>query len=114
MIENAREGGYAEPAFELFQEGISVTFRKKNFDEGVNEGVSEGVSEGVNEGVTRKNLEKKILELIVEEEGISVPRLAEKLGKSRATTERYISRLKRKGLVIFKGAPKTGGYYALE
>ena len=70
-----------------------------------NEGINEGVNEGVNE------IESSILATLEEAPGQKVKDIAKKIGKSIATTERYMSELKTKGLIEFKGAPKTGGYY---
>ncbi|HHV86637.1 MAG TPA: winged helix-turn-helix transcriptional regulator [Petrimonas sp.] len=49
-----------------------------------------------------------------ESEGLNTNDIAERINKSISTTERYISKLKKAGLIEFRGAPKTGGYYVLK
>lgn len=61
-----------------------------------------------NEGVNGKEL---ILKIIKKSEGLNVSELASLINKSNKTVERYIRDLKADGLIKFKGAPKTGGYY---
>lgn len=78
-------------------------------NEGVNEGINEGVNEGVNEGIKEQNI--LILNILGQEPGLNAKEIALKIGKSLSTTERYISELKQKGLIEFRGIPKTGGYY---
>lgn len=46
----------------------------------------------------------------MEKEGIRANDLAKKIKRSYATTERYLSILRKIGIVTFEGAPKTGGY----
>ena len=53
----------------------------------------------------------RLLALITAEPGSRVPFLRKRLGVSRATIERALQALKAEGLVTFRGAPKTGGYF---
>lgn len=80
--------------------------------EGLHEGVSEGVKpiiEGVNEGV------KAELELLYRaisgSPGKKSHELKAQIDKSKATTERHLKLLKEMGLIEYRGAPKTGGYF---
>lgn len=66
-----------------------------------NEGVSEGVSEGV----------KEIIDILLKSTGLNAVEIAERIGKSLSTIERYLRILRKKEIIEFKGAPKTGGYY---
>ncbi|MCO6461878.1 MAG: HTH domain-containing protein [Saprospiraceae bacterium] len=68
---------------------------------GVNDGINGGVNGGVNE----------IENLIRENPGINTGRIKEALNMSQRTVERSIKKLRQQGKIIFKGAPKTGGYY---
>lgn len=72
-------------------------------DEGVNEGISEGVNEGVNQ----------LLSVVVANPGLRANALAMLVGKSVQTVERYIRVLKVAEKIEFRGASKTGGYFAL-
>lgn len=72
-------------------------------DEGVNSSSYEGVNEGVNQ----------LLSVIVAHPGLRANGLATHIGKSVQTVERYIKSLKASGAIEFRGAPKTGGYYAI-
>ena len=73
-------------------------------DEGVNEGVGEGVNEGV----------KILLAIIRKNPGRRANELALLIGKSVQTVERYVRELKVAGDIEFRGAPKNGGYFAIE
>jgi ATP-dependent DNA helicase RecG len=43
--------------------------------------------------------------------GVRIPELSQKLHVPVKTLERWIKQLRDERKVIFKGAPKTGGYY---
>ena len=74
-------------------------------DDGVNDGLIDGVSDGVRVEII------KIVELILTKEGANALDIATKRGKSKPTIERYLRTAKEVGIIEFKGAPKTGGYY---
>ncbi|WP_233567577.1 MULTISPECIES: winged helix-turn-helix transcriptional regulator [Parabacteroides] len=62
-------------------------------------------NEGINE------IETLILTFLEKNPGIKVKDISKYINKGIATTERYIKSLKEKGLVVYVGARKTGGYY---
>ena len=72
------------------------------------EGVKCANDEGVNEGV------KVLLAAIRSNPGKRANELATLIGKSVPSVERYVKTLKDGGLVEFRGAPKNGGYFAVE
>jgi len=74
-------------------------------DDGVNDGVIDGVNDGVRKEVIRLTI------LILTNEGAKALDIATKRGKSKPTIERYLRIAKKVGIIEFKGAPKTGGYY---
>lgn len=76
--------------------------------EGVSEGVSEGVNEGVSEGVN------KLLFLIDKNPGNRIPFFEYSFDVPGKTIERWIKQLKRENKIVFKGAPRTGGYWRIE
>lgn len=70
------------------------------------EGVKSEKDEGVNEGV------KLLLSVVRANPGRRANELATLIGKSVQTVERYVKSLKETEAIEFRGAPKTGGYYA--
>ena len=78
----------------------------------VTEGVTEVVTEGVTEGVKGKLTE--LLQAIHGKEGLKTDDYAEILGIPKKSVERYLKRLKEAGLIEFRGAPKSGGYYLIK
>ena len=71
-------------------------------DEGVNVKNDEGVNEGVN----------LLRQVVKSNPGKRANELATLIGKSVQTVERYVRALKDNGEIEFRGAPKTGGYFA--
>jgi len=65
---------------------------------------TEGVSEGVN----------LLYQTIKKNPGLRVPELSTKVQVPVKTLERWVRQLRRNNRVVFKGAPKTGGYYIVE
>lgn len=53
-----------------------------------------------------------VLAVIADEPGLRTPQIAELLDMPRSAVTSGISQLKRRGLVVFTGAPRNGGYYA--
>lgn len=45
--------------------------------------------------------------------GLKTNEISTHIDKSIAPVERYITSLKKKKLIDFRGAPKTGGYYII-
>ena len=74
--------------------------------------VGEIVTEGVTEGVKGKLTE--LLQALHGKEGLKTDDYAEILGIPKKSLERYIKQLKEAGLIEFRGAPKTGGYYLIK
>ncbi len=64
--------------------------------------------DGVNDGVNY------VLNVIREYPGINAVKLVKLSEKSKPTIERALSRLKADKLIEFRGAPKNGGYFALQ
>ena len=55
-----------------------------------------------------------VLGFINEDPGLRTPQIAEQLGMPRPIVTRAIALLKRRGLLVFVGAPRNGGYYAVD
>jgi ATP-dependent DNA helicase RecG len=72
----------------------------------VNEGLSDGVSDGVKEEIAF------IVESISKNEDINtITQIGNKL---KRTIERYLNLARKSGIIEYKGAAKTGGYFLTE
>lgn len=67
--------------------------------------------ETINE--TINDLDETTNEMIEANQGIGLLDLTSKIGKSRATVARALSRLAKSGRIEYRGSKKTGGYYPL-
>ena len=85
--------------FEVLKYGYRVVFSRIKSQNSPPEG-------GVTGGVTG------LLLLIKENPGLRLPQLAEQLQKPKDTVDKWLRKLKANGKIIFRGAPKTGGYFA--
>ena len=99
----------AYPGVSLLMEetsgGVLVTFALTVQEhEGVNEGVYEGVYEGVN----------SLFVYISNNPGQRVPDFSRGLAVPAKTIERWLKQLRTDNRIVFKGSPKTGGYYCVE
>lgn len=93
--------GLPEPEFEESQQGFRVILRKYS--------ATGGVSGGVNEGL---NSPDDLAQLILAQPGLNASALVHLCGKPQRTIERWLKQLKAEQKIEFRGAPKTGGYYA--
>lgn len=57
--------------------------------------------------------EELLLQTITQHPGLNAPTLAERLGKSLRTTQRYLKILSEKKQIAFQGVAKKGGYVAV-
>ena len=104
MQEAMREANLPEPEFHT--EGMfTVVFKRKNTNS-----ANRDIVNGIINGIVNEN-EQTILNLLKAKPGLNASEVAESLSKSWRTTMRYLKSLNDKGLVEFRGAPKTGGYY---
>ena len=83
---------YPEIEFEIkeFAGGVMATFAQR-----------EGLNVGVNE----------LLAYVESHPGQRAGEMAVAFKLTQRTIERWLNQLKEKGLIEFRGAPKTGGYY---
>lgn len=89
-----------EPEFHTDGMFTVVLKRKQN-----NYATNDIVNDIVNEN------EQAIIILLRAKPGLNASEIAESISKSWRTTMRYLKSLNEKGLIEFRGAPKTGGYY---
>jgi uncharacterized membrane protein len=73
----------------------------------------EPVSEPVSDEGEPVSRDERVLNLVRRSPGLRVPALVKATGYSPATVKRAVVALRRAGLVEFRGAPKTGGYWPI-
>ena len=88
------------PELEFHSDGIfTVVLKRKQNNYATNDIVNGIVNE------------QAIIILLRAKPGLNASEIAESISKSWRTTMRYLKSLNEKGLIEFRGAPKTGGYY---
>ena len=120
-IQNAAEEyGLPEPRFQEFDNMFRVELFRKMFGKN-SEILREEYGEST-EKVRRKygestekiydyelsNTQKKMISLLLEDEGLSAVKIAKQLGLGNSTVEKNMKKLKEKGLLIRHGSPKNG------
>lgn len=60
------------------------------------------------------SIDKQLLEVIIKNPGINAPKLANSIGISLRTTQRFLKALGEALNVEFRGAPKNGGDYLVD
>lgn len=60
----------------------------------------------------QEDFREVLLETIRRQPGMNAPSLANRLGRSLRTIQRYLGVLKKEGLIRFEGVAKKGGYHA--
>lgn len=117
IFSECKAAGLPKPVFEVVPGFVCLTIRFKNplapyLNGRENEGINEGVNDGVNEGVNDLDAAlKQVYSIIKAAPGIKTNQISDKIGRSTATVERYLSALKKKDLIEHRGSAKTGGYY---
>jgi ATP-dependent DNA helicase RecG len=94
---------YVDGAMPIIEDGdvFKLTIRHEAEAVGANVGANVGVNQ--------------ILNIISEYEGINGAAISEKLPDvTKRTVERYLQKLRESGVIEFRGASKTGGYYILK
>ena len=104
MQEAIKKAKLPEPEFHTDGMFTVVLKRKQN-----NYATNDIVNDIVN-GIVNEN-EQAITILLRAKPGLNASEIAESISKSWRTTMRYLKSLNEKGLIEFRGAPKSGGYY---
>ena len=124
MIAQCKELGFKEPVWNQKDNTVNVVFPDVkvpfNYSEGISEGINEGlnnlivkaIDEGITEGITEglKDIYLNVIEALIKNGNLNVTRLANEIGKSAKTVERYVSYLKEIGAIEYEGSKKAGGY----
>lgn len=127
MIRDSRENKFKIPIWKQKKNTTTVIFSgvahnrniekiSKGITEGINKGIIvkiEGITEGITEGMTDdvKNKLSKILLVLYKEGGVRTVNLEKIINIPAKSLERYIRQLRDAGIVEFRGAKRTGGYY---
>ena len=128
-IENERGGLKAATTDELVDEGILLRSKsgklsmpkeyKKLVSEithhaYVNGEINGGINGEINGEIKSLSASLKKVYLIVKEyPGIKIKKVAQLRGKTESTVGKQLADLKKKGVIEYRGANKTGGYYAI-
>lgn len=105
-------GPRALAAKKALRENGGVSDGVKAVANAIDDGLSKGVMDGVSDGVKAELI--KIVEVLDAQEGLNAQEVAEAIGKSKPTVERYLRIARKLGIIEFKGAPRTGGYYLVK
>ena len=96
------------PEPEFHTDGMfTVVLKRKQNNYATNDIVN-----GIVNGIVNEN-EQAITILLRTKPGLNASEIAESISKSWRTTMRYLKSLNEKGLIEFRGVPKTGGYYLI-
>ena len=88
---------------------ILIDYDRKRKYNATNGTVNDTVNGTVNDTVNKN--EQAIINLLKTKPGINASEISERTSKSLRTSMRYLKSLHEKGLIEFRGVPKTGGYY---
>lgn len=127
MIRDCKENKFKVPVWKQRENMTTVIFpdvahnrKSEGIIKGITEGISkgviakiEGIIEGITEGITSGVREKmtKILLALYKEGGVRAGDLEKRIDIPVKSIERYIKQLRDAGIIEFKGAKRTGGYY---
>ena len=104
MKEAMKEAGLPEPEFNT--NGIFTAVFKRQ----IKNYATDDIVNGIVNGIVNEN-EQAIKNLLKAKPGLNASEIAVSISKSWRTTMRYLKLLNEKGVIEFRGAPKTGGYY---
>jgi len=100
MIVLCKELGFKEPLWEVNDNTVKVTFPDIVVPFNYNEGISEGLN----------STYIAVIEVLIKKGSLKVTQLADEIGKSAKTVERYVAFLKEIGAIEYEGSKKAGGY----
>ena len=79
---------------------------------GLNGGLNRDVNGDVNGDVKSLNgILKEVYLIVLNKPGIKIGQIAEMREKSVSTVWKQLNKLKKKGMIEYRGSDKTGGYY---
>ena len=92
-------------AFEISDNHIIVTIP---FDKQVMESINVGQNVGRNVDVNINDIERKIIEMLINDPNLTAEKISMKIEKSKRTAERYLKSLQEKGFILRTGSDKKG------
>ncbi len=104
VIESFQAYGLEEPLFESFQDGFQVTVFKKKTD------LKTGLRTGLKTDLKTETIENLIISLMKDHPKITIPELADRVGRGMTMTKKYIAELKTQKRISRIG-PLKGGYW---
>lgn len=107
ILENAREGGYPEPEFEDFMDGILVRFGKRNFDTEISS------VRDKNDKIAGIKHADKVLALIQKNSFVTNEEIGNFLAMSDRNVRRILADLVKARIIERKGSRKTGEWMIL-
>ena len=109
IIEACQQDNYPVPQWQVEPGGLWVTFPFAEDDAGLIGEGSEGVNVGVNVGVN------DVLAFVRKNQPVRASVISAHYPQvTPRTIERWLKTLREQGLIEFRGAPKTGGYFVKE
>ena len=98
---------YGRDAFEISDNHIIVTIP---FDSEV----MKSINVGINVGINLNAMERKIIELILNDPTLTAEKLSIEINKTKRTAERYLKSLQEKGYIERSGSNKNGYWKVLK
>ncbi len=123
MIRDCKVNKFKIPVWKQKENVTIVVFpdvahnrKSEGTTKGILKGISKGIItniEGITEGITADVKEKitKILLVLYKEEGVRTVNIEKLIDIPTKSLERYLKLLKDTGIIEYKGANRTGGYY---
>ena len=96
---------YGKEAFEISDNHIIVTIP---FDKQVMESINVGQNVSRNVDVNINDIERKIIEMLINDPTLTAEKISMKIEKSKRTAERYLKSLQEKGFILRTGSDKKG------
>jgi predicted HTH transcriptional regulator len=99
---------YSQESFQIAKNFLKNVFYSSETAESLLGGVNGGVNGGINGGVN------EVYKLIEENAGLKAKQIGKTLAIPLRTVQRYLKQLVDANKIVYKGAPKTGGYFTTQ
>lgn len=102
---------YGRKAFDISNNHIIVTIP---FNKEVMDSINVGLNVGLNVDVNINGIERKIIELVLNDPTLTAEKISIIIGKTKRTAERYLKALQEKGYIERSGSDKTGHWKVIK
>lgn len=102
---------YGRKAFDISNNHIIVTIP---FNKEVMDSISVGLNVGLNVDVNINGIERKIIELVLNDPTLTAEKISIIIGKTKRTAERYLKALQEKRYIERTGSDKTGHWKVIK